>query len=53
MITTTEQLANIVRRCLASKRGHEKIDPATRTFQALRIFVNDEVELAYPLDENP
>jgi 16S rRNA (cytosine1402-N4)-methyltransferase len=40
-ITSTEQLAAIVRRAI----GHspEKIDPATRTFQALRIAVNDEL----------
>ena len=25
-------------------RGYQRIDPATRTFQALRIWVNDELE---------
>jgi 16S rRNA (cytosine1402-N4)-methyltransferase len=41
-IETTEQLAELVRRCVPRSRGHG-IDPATRTFQALRIAVNDEL----------
>jgi 16S rRNA (cytosine1402-N4)-methyltransferase len=40
-ITTTSELANIVRSVVGYHKGH--IDPATRTFQALRIFVNDEL----------
>ena len=40
-ITTTKQLADIVR-SVVRMTGH-KIDPATRTFQALRIWVNDEL----------
>ena len=39
---TTDQLAELVRRCVPRSRGHG-IDPATRTFQALRIAVNDEL----------
>ncbi len=39
-ITRTGELAEIVARVLG-RRG--KIDPATRTFQALRIYVNDEL----------
>ncbi len=39
-IETTEQLAELVRRCVPRGKG---IDPATRTFQALRIAVNDEL----------
>jgi 16S rRNA (cytosine1402-N4)-methyltransferase len=42
-ITTTGQLARIVRRAVP-RRGHQRIDPATRTFQALRIRVNRELE---------
>ncbi len=39
---TTEELAELVRRCVP--RGKRPaIDPATRTFQALRIAVNDEL----------
>ena len=42
-IETTGRLAAIVRRALP-RRGHMRIDPATRTFQALRIWVNRELE---------
>ena len=42
-ITTTAQLARIVRRAVPT-RGYQRIDPATRTFQALRIWVNRELE---------
>jgi 16S rRNA (cytosine1402-N4)-methyltransferase len=42
-IATTGQLASIVRRSIPY-RGHVRIDPATRTFQALRIWVNRELE---------
>lgn len=44
-ITRTRQLAEIVRGCFPPpKPGQpERINPATRTFQALRIYVNDEL----------
>ncbi len=42
-ISTTTQLADIVRRAVPRK-GYQRIDPATRTFQALRIWVNRELE---------
>src|SRR5439155_3437996 len=43
-ITTTERLAQIVRQAIPSRGGApEKIDPATRTFMALRMAVNDEL----------
>jgi 16S rRNA (cytosine1402-N4)-methyltransferase len=42
-IATTGQLAAIVRRAIP-RRGYQRIDPATRTFQALRIWVNRELE---------
>jgi 16S rRNA (cytosine1402-N4)-methyltransferase len=45
-ITTTAQLAQLVCRALAKKRPgrRSRIHPATRTFQALRIAVNNELE---------
>jgi 16S rRNA (cytosine1402-N4)-methyltransferase len=42
-IETTGRLAAIVRR-VVPRRGYMRIDPATRTFQALRIWVNRELE---------
>jgi 16S rRNA (cytosine1402-N4)-methyltransferase len=42
-IATTGQLAQLVRRAVPH-RGYQRIDPATRTFQALRIWVNRELE---------
>jgi 16S rRNA (cytosine1402-N4)-methyltransferase len=43
-LETTEQLAELVRRCVPRPKGHRHvIDPATRVFQALRIAVNDEL----------
>ncbi|MBF0153218.1 MAG: 16S rRNA (cytosine(1402)-N(4))-methyltransferase RsmH [Magnetococcales bacterium] len=40
-LTTTRQLAKLLERVVPGKRGG--IHPATRTFQALRIAVNDEL----------
>jgi 16S rRNA (cytosine1402-N4)-methyltransferase len=40
-VNTTSDLANIVARVWP---GYHKVHPATRTFQALRIAVNDELE---------
>ncbi|NCF49329.1 MAG: 16S rRNA (cytosine(1402)-N(4))-methyltransferase RsmH, partial [Bacteroidetes bacterium] len=41
-ITTTGQLAKIIRAVMPSQRPGQ-IDPATRSFQALRIYVNREL----------
>jgi 16S rRNA (cytosine1402-N4)-methyltransferase len=41
-VTTTRALADIVSKVVRSKPG--EIHPATRTFQALRIFVNQELD---------
>ena len=42
-IDTTGRLAAIVRRA-QPRHGYSRIDPATRTFQALRIWVNQELD---------
>jgi len=42
-IRTTVQLADVVSAAARSMK-HERIHPATRTFQALRIFVNHELD---------
>jgi 16S rRNA (cytosine1402-N4)-methyltransferase len=42
-IETTGRLADIVRRAVPRK-GFVRIDPATRTFQAIRIWVNKELD---------
>lgn len=46
-ITTTAELANIVLRSIPSRYRHRhyRIHPATRTFQAVRIAVNRELEI--------
>jgi 16S rRNA (cytosine1402-N4)-methyltransferase len=41
-ITTTAELARVVSAAAPAMKG-DKIHPATRTFQALRIYVNDEL----------
>jgi len=42
-IETTQELAGIIRRAVGYKYRNFRIDPATRTFQAIRIEVNDEL----------
>lgn len=42
-VKTTGELAAIIHRAVGRRYGKQKIDPATRTFQALRIAVNDEL----------
>jgi 16S rRNA (cytosine1402-N4)-methyltransferase len=44
-ITSTERLAELVRSAIPTRgKGPERIDPATRTFMALRMKVNHELE---------
>lgn len=42
-IETTGALARVIRNAVPTSYEHGRIDPATRTFQALRIVVNDEL----------
>ena len=42
-IKTTKRLADIVRKVVPRGGKGKGIDPATRTFQALRIYINDEL----------
>ena len=42
-IRTAGQLSDLVRSCVPRSKNH-RIDPATRTFQALRIAVNEELK---------
>ncbi len=42
-IETTADLSEIVRRAIGSRKKYFRIDPATKTFQAIRIVVNDEL----------
>jgi 16S rRNA (cytosine1402-N4)-methyltransferase len=41
---TTTELADAIARCVPQKYRYGRIHPATRTFQALRIAVNQELE---------
>lgn len=43
-IRTTSELVNIINSVVPAGRGKRRIHPATRTFQALRIAVNHELE---------
>ncbi len=43
-VRTAEELAELVHRCVPGGKIHGRIDSATRTFQALRIAVNNELE---------
>lgn len=42
-LRSSRDIATVVRSCVPRSRDSERIDPATRTFQALRIAVNDEL----------
>lgn len=42
-VRTADELAHLIESCVPRRGGRQKIHPATRTFQALRIAVNDEL----------
>ena len=44
LIRTTGELAEVVRQAVPNSYERGRINPATRTFMALRIYVNDELE---------
>ncbi|MBS1792946.1 MAG: 16S rRNA (cytosine(1402)-N(4))-methyltransferase RsmH [Acidobacteria bacterium] len=44
-VRTTRELAETVEKAIGRGRSKDKIHPATRTFQALRIAVNGEIEI--------
>ncbi len=44
-ITTTTELVNVIIEAMPRAAKHQKIHPATKTFQALRIAVNDELSV--------
>lgn len=43
-IKTAKELSNVIMDCLPERLKHGKIHPATKTFQALRMATNDELE---------
>ena len=42
-ITTTAQLAEIIKHAMPKPKKHQDKHPATRSFQAIRIAVNQEI----------
>ena len=47
-ISTTQELSNIIVKAVPYRYRHQRIHPATRTFQAVRIAVNRELEILDP-----
>jgi len=52
-IENTLELSEIIKKSIPAKDSYKKIHPATKTFQALRIFINDELnELKIALEKS-
>ena len=54
-IKNTLELSDIIKKSVPTKYNSKKIHPATKTFQALRIFINDElneIKIALEKSEN-
>ena len=52
-IQNTLELSEIIKKSVPAKNNFKKIHPATKTFQALRIFINDELnELKIALEKS-
>lgn len=47
-LKTTTELAELISSAMPVKYRHQKISPATRTFQAIRIAVNNELDAISP-----
>jgi 16S rRNA (cytosine1402-N4)-methyltransferase len=53
-ILTANHLRSVIVQALPAARGRQKVDPATKTFQALRIYVNKELDnIQYLLESIP
>ena len=53
IIKNTLELSEIIKKSVPAKNNFKKIHPATKTFQALRIFINDELnELKIALEKS-